>query len=419
LSAVTQLAGKAELLLPGGETVVRVDGRTFLVANAVPGDRVAIELTGKQRGAERARLVEVLESSTFRVSAPCPVAAECGGCALQYLESSRHASIKSEWVREAFRNCMNEGSVWIAASEASPNSRRRLRWYVGRDDAGLFLGFRAANSHRVIRHAQCLCATDALNSLRKTIESSLDLKPYDSVQAVHLSDGIHLILEGGKSTGAFEPPFEAIEGLPVQWWQRKGEVTRPFRSPAIKFHDLVPSAGSEKLAIRIGADDFIQGQEEGNCTIIRQLMEWCEGARFVVDLFCGVGNLSLPLAAGGARVVGAELNPASVKAANANAKSLKVDAKYVQANLFESFDCEPFAGADVLILDPPRRGAKKVCSMMGRLLPAKIAMVNCDVASGGRDGEILQSLGYRMKALRALDLFPYTGHVEAMSLWVR
>jgi len=413
------LSGIAESLLPGGEALVRANDGVFLVANAVPGDRIQFEKLGRQRGAERARLVEVLESSPFRVSPPCPVATECGGCALQFLEPSRHAEVKSEWVREAFRNCVNEGSAWIPASDASPNSRRRLRWYVGRDDAGLFLGFRAANSHRVVRHAQCLCATDALNSLRNAIENSLDLKPYDAVQAVHLSDGIHLILESGKSADEFEPPFEAIEALPVQWWQRKGDVTRPFRSPAIKFHDLIPSAVGTKLAIRIGPDDFIQGQEEGNCVIIRQLIDWCEGARFVVDLFCGVGNLSLPVAAGGVRVIGAELNPASVKAANANAKALKVDVKYVQANLFESFDCESFAGADVLILDPPRRGAKKACSMMGRLLPAKIVMVNCDVASGGRDGEILQSLGYRMKALRALDLFPYTGHVEAMSLWVR
>lgn len=118
-------------------------------------------------------------------------------------------------------------------------------------------------------------------------------------------------------------------------------------------------------------------------------------------------------------MVGAELNRASVQAANANARQLGLNAQYKQVNLFETFDAESYAGADLIILDPPRRGAKKVCEMMGRLLPAKIIMINCDPASGGRDAGTLHSLGYRLHTLRALDLFPYAGHVEAMSLWVR
>lgn len=413
------LSGRAESLLPGGEALVRSDDRLFLVANAVPGDVIRFEPAGRQRGAGRGRLVDVIESSPNRVAPPCAVASECGGCALQYLDASVHAGLKSEWVRESFRNCLHDGVEWIAASDSSLNSRRRLRWYIGRDNGGAFAGFRAANSHQVIRHASCLCATDSLNQLRQRLESSIDTWNFESFQAVQLADGIHLILEGGDVPDGIASQVAEIDGLPVQWWSRKGGVTRPATSPALKFHDRVPAADGRDLAIRIGPDDFIQGQAEGNRAMIRQLAKWCEGERFVVDLFCGVGNLSLPLAAGGVRVVGAELNPASVKAANTNARALKVDAKYVQANLFETFDCEPFAGADVLILDPPRRGAKKVCSMMGRLLPAKIVMVNCDAASGGRDGEILQSLGYRLKSLRALDLFPYTGHVEAMSLWIR
>jgi len=128
--------------------------------------------------------------------------------------------------------------------------------------------------------------------------------------------------------------------------------------------------------------------------------------------------LSLPLAAAtGARVFGAELNAASVRAASRNAKALGIVSSFVVANLFESFDIEPYIGADVLILDPPRRGAKRICNQIPRLLPKKIIMVSCDVAAGAHDGALLQQHGYRLKALRALDMFPYAGHVEAMSLW--
>lgn len=412
-------SGRVESLLPGGESLLCSDGKTFLLSNAVPGDLIRFEATVKQRGAMRARLLGVVEPSKDRVTPPCPVASECGGCALQYLDSSCHIAIKSAWVKDAFRHCLTAATEWLPAAAGDTHGRRRLRWFIGCDDAGAFPGFRAANSHRVVRHDSCLTATHVLNAVRAKLEERVWLDRFESVQALHLDDGIHLILEHGKVGGDFVPPFDQVEGLPVQWWHRNGHITRPLTKPAQMFHDIVPTAAGDDLSIRIGPDDFIQGQLAGNREMVQQVIDWCAGARFVVDLFSGVGNLSLPVAAGGSRVIGAELNPASVKAANANAKRLNLDARYSTANLFENFDCEPFAGSDVLILDPPRRGAKKVCSMMGRLLPEKIVMINCDVASGGRDGEMLQSLGYRLQSLRALDLFPYTGHVEAMSLWLR
>ncbi|MFC1568045.1 methyltransferase, partial [Pseudomonadota bacterium] len=275
----------------------------------------------------------------------------------------------------------------------------------------------------VVRHHSCMTTTSELNRLRLQLESSaaeVCLGSYESVQALQVDDGIHLILEGALCPEAFDIPCHELGSIPLQWWHRDENRTIPLTKPANRFHDLLPAGDGVHISLQIGPDDFIQGQAEGNRQMIGQVIEWSRGARFVVDLFSGVGNLSLPVAkALKVKVLGAELNMASVRAANANAKRLGLDARYVQANLFEKFDVEPFAGADLLILDPPRRGAKKVCGMMGSLLPAKIIMVNCDVASGGRDGEVLQSFGYRLHTLKALDLFPYTGHIEAMSLWTR
>ena len=105
--------------------------------------------------------------------------------------------------------------------------------------------------------------------------------------------------------------------------------------------------------------------------------------------------------------------------ANASARRYGLDARYEPVNLFEPFDLSGFCGADVLILDPPRKGAKRICRSMGALLPSRIIMVNCDAASGARDAAELRQLGYHLRALRAFDLFPYTDHVEAMSLWQR
>lgn len=419
MNAGAELKGTAESLLPGGEALVRADSATYLIANAVPDDLITFSPAEKRRGARRGDLLSVVEASAKRVSPPCPVADQCGGCALQFLDPAEHSQVKSKWAFDAFHACRHANTLYLPSNPLSQTSRRRLRWYVGHDDEGVFLGFRAKASHSVVRHHECMCASSALNQLREQLEmfgESIALSSLESIQAIELNDGIHLILEGGSKHEDFSSPFSNVGGIPVQWWSRNSGGTRPLSRPVHTFHDYLPG----DISLQVGPDDFIQGLTEGNRAMIEQILEWSSGASFVVDLFSGIGNLSLPVAAAhGSRVVGAELNDASVRAANANAKRLNLNAKYMQANLFESFGVESFAGADVLILDPPRRGAKKVCSMMGSLLPAKVIMVNCDVASGGRDGEMLQSLGYRLHTLRALDLFPYTGHVEAMSLWVR
>jgi 23S rRNA (uracil1939-C5)-methyltransferase len=208
------------------------------------------------------------------------------------------------------------------------------------------------------------------------------------------------------------------QGLKLQYWCRDKEGLRAFSKPVHQLYDNLPTDTGD-IAIHIGPDDFVQGQKSGNHVMIKQILAWSAGAKHVVDLFSGAGNLSLPLAASGMQILGAEVNDASVRAANANAKRLKLPATYQQSDLFGRFDASPFVGADILIVDPPRKGAKKVCSLMNRLLPKKVILVHCDVLSGARDALEMKAQGYRLQALRALDLFPYSGHVESMSLWTR
>jgi 23S rRNA (uracil1939-C5)-methyltransferase len=262
-----------------------------------------------------------------------------------------------------------------------------------------------------------MVVTDALQSLREALEPVLAAEIM-SVRAVQLWDGIHVLFEAqGKASHQLSLP-ECTDEFPIQYWWHDGAHIRPLSRPVRHIHDLLPT-GNKDIQIRIGPEDFVQGQYEGNQMLIRQVLEWGRGAQSVVDLFCGVGNLSLPLAhALNVEVHGAEVGAQSVKAASDNAKSLGVQARYQQLNLFEPCNLEPFAGADVLILDPPRKGARMVCSQMGSLLPGKIIMISCDVAAGARDATMLQSHGYRLRELKAMDMFPYAGHVEALSLWM-
>ncbi len=414
---VSLIEGKAERLLPGGEAIVRSGEVNVLVPNAVGGDLLQVQIQSRRRGIERGKIVKIIQPSPQRVTAPCPVAAVCGGCALQYLGFEDQAELKSGWVSHAFKSLKQPDTEWIPVSPASKRFRRRLRWVVGRDEQGAFLGYFAPASHQPVRHSNCIVVTAELNELHHLLENQLELGGLYSVQAVQLSDGIHIILEG-QSCPDMNPDKMKLS-LPLQLWWRSDGITRPLHKPVKQFHDVLP-AGGQHIHIAVGPDDFVQGQVEGNNEMISQIQHWSGSAHRIADLFCGIGNLSLPLAkATGATVFGAELNTASVSAAQANAKRLGITARFSQANLFEDFDMEPFIGADVLILDPPRRGAKRICSNIMRLLPATIIMVSCDPAAGARDGALLKQHGYKLAALRALDLFPFAGHVEAMSYWIK
>jgi len=426
MEAKPLISGYAERLLPGGEALVRHQNKQFLISNAVPGDTVQCRIEGKRRGMLRGRVEARIHASAMRVEASCKVAGKCGGCALQFLDSACHAAVKSAWIREAFSSFIDPGTVWCPVREkAECGQRRRTRWWRAEDSDGVFLGFRARGSHSVVRAPACQMVSPEIDELRLHIQNNIP-DSVESVQMTRLSDGIHVVFEARTEdididTVRYLAPsmMELSLAVPIVPWWRSSSATVPLNHPVKTLHDRVP-AGDTLIQLPVGPDDFVQGHATGNADMVRQVQEWAGSPRFVADFFCGIGNLSLPLAYhANTEVRGADATVSSIRLANASAKTLGVDAHYETINLFEPFDLSIFAGADVLILDPPRKGAKRICRSMGTLLPASIIMVNCDVASGARDAGELHKLGYRLRALRAFDLFPYSGHVEAMSLWRR
>ena len=410
-----QYKATVEAILPGGEGLVREHNNTVLIPNTVVGDIIQFQYTEKKRGVFRGEITAMITPSSQRVQAKCPVAQTCGGCALQNLSQSTQAELKNNWVTDAFQAFITQHtSITPEVPQAAELSgRRRVRWFM---DNGS-LGFRKRFSHNIIHTNTCIAITQGLDTLRAQLEITQLPKSIQSIQAVELSNGTHIILESEQSCPAdFIPPKQDNQ----QWWWRKLETPsiKALHKPIQTLFDSIQIAKNKSINIQIGPNDFIQGHAKGNQTLIQQILDWSKGANRVVDLFSGCGNLSLPLAATHSEVVGAELNPASVKAANRNAKRLGLNASYQTLDLFGNFSTEPFINADILILDPPRKGAKRICQQIGQFFPKKIIMVNCDIAAGARDAKALAHAGFKLKALRPLDLFPYTGHVEALSLWV-
>ncbi len=377
-----------------------------------------IRIGERRRGAYRGRIIRLKAPSGQRLAEPgCPTALTCGGCALQFVRTAYQAETKNGWVRDALTPHLTAHVVFqgIIPDEVVTGSRRRVRWWQGSDDRGAFWGFHGRASHDVMRHDDCMVATPNIRMLHRQLEE-VPLPEVDSLQVTELADGMHAVLDSGHP-GSLPPLPEKVGEFPVQWWLRSGNEINPLHKPVHRLHELLP-AGGEWINLDVGPDDFIQASRAGNEAMIRQVQVWSKGARRVADMFSGFGNLSLPLAAAlKVSVVGAEVRAASVAAANHSARGLGLDARYLQANLFEDFDLSPFTGMDVLILDPPRRGASRICKVLPVLLPRKIVLISCDIASGARDAGMIARQGYHLEAVRVLDMFPFAGHVEAMSLW--
>ncbi len=417
-----QYTGIVEVILPGGEGLVREHNNTVLIPNTVVGDEIQFQYTQKKRGAFRGIITDIITASPQRIQAICPVAQDCGGCALQNMSQATQAELKSQWVTDAFRAFTTEHTNIITPNPHHQGfaGRRRVRWFL---DKGK-LGFRKRFSHSIVHTETCMAITQNLDALRNTLETMNLPESIQSIQAVELSNGTHIILESEQGVAAdFTPPAQDKQ----QWWWRKLNTPsiKALHKPIQPLFDQIQlpnkqsKQNNQETGIEIGPNDFVQGHAAGNQTLVSQILEWSQDSQRVVDLFSGCGNLSLPLAATGKEVMGAELNPASIKAANNNAKRLQVDATYQVQNLFDSFSYEPFIGADTLILDPPRKGAKRICQNINKLFPKQIIMINCDVAAGARDAKALSDAGFKLKVLRPLDLFPYTGHVEVLSLWAQ
>ncbi len=410
--------GHIEAVAYGGDGIIHHHGQTIFIPNTVAGDKALYQVTDKKRGVWRAEVIKLLAPAQDRIKPPCMVANACGGCSLQYMHLAAQTKLKTSWVLDAFKPFITKATVFAPLKqEHKPGfaGRRRVRWFRKGDKLGFYQRF----SHHVVHSDTCIALSKTLDTLRKELEEMALPSTVASIQAVELSNGIHIILESEHDCpDGFIPSIAKDQ----QWWWRKrnSPAIQALHKPVLTLFDNINlhPFKHETLNIQIGANDFVQGHQQGNQALVSQVLEWCQGSKRVVDLFSGCGNLSLPVAAAlDARVVGAELNPASVKAANNNAKRLNLHATYQTLDLFKTFAIEPFVGADTLILDPPRKGAKRICQHINQLFPKQIIMVNCNLAAAKRDANALANAGFTLKALRPLDLFPYSGHVETLSLW--
>ena len=387
-----------ERLVPGGDGLAHAAGRTLFVPLAAPGDRLRVRVERVRGTVGFARILEVLAPSPLRVPPPNPVLARCGGCDFQHLAYEAQLAAKAEIVRDCLRRIAGvepPAEIPIAPSPRQWGYRGRAEW---RHDAQRgVLGYVEGGSHRV-----CDLTHDPL------VEPAL---------AVVLGELRGRLAGGGLPGDA--PEFRAAAGddgvslSPPLVGDEPARVTRIIAGERYAFD----------------ADCFFQANPGVLPALVEEALRFAPGAAPgvdpgadrspAVDLYCGVGLFTLPLARRFPRVVGVESHPrtsgfAARNAAEAGLGNVGIETMPVGrwlADHWRSYGRAPF-----LLVDPPRVGLD-AATLGGilRLRPDRVAYVSCDPATLARDLKALLGGGYRLERVAAVDMFPQTHHVEIVA----
>jgi 23S rRNA (uracil1939-C5)-methyltransferase len=387
-------------ILPDGRVAGRTeDGRTVRFSGALPGDRVLLSPTSTQGRTIDAELVEILEPSPDRVTAPCAHSSACGGCDLDALSQAGRATALTLMVARAFRH----DAVQFVPSPRPTGHRARIKLLLREGK----LGYTAPRSHTFVPIEGCAIARPEVDAARATLASWLAADPRrgEGLAEVELrSDGQRAVY-AFRSEAKGHPDRAALAEL--------GDVALDDRALSGN-PTLTLSVGG--VSLRASPASFYQVNLEIDALLVQHVTDAlvAQKAERVLDLYAGIGNLGLPLAHRGVPVVAVEVPGPGSEDLRFNAK--QVGRADVVATRVERFDPSRTA-FDAVILDPPRAGAPGVLAKVSRNRPRAIAYVSCFAPNAARDlGELR---GYHIASITAFDMFPDTHHVETVVILER
>ena len=419
-----------------GHGIARIDGKVTFVDDALAGERAEITVYRKHAKYNSAHAVSILKSSAQRTTPRCQYFGRCGGCSMQHLEASAQVAAKQRVLEENLARIGKvtpdvvmrplHGPSWAYRTRARMSAR-----FVDKK-GGVLVGFREKRSSFITEMSSCEVLTPDVSALIQPLrEMMAHLSNASRIPQVEIAVGEHItvllfrLLEPWSDDDrTLVRSFAELHQIQV-WEQSKGpDTVRPFWpdiAPELSYS--LPEFG---LTMPFRPTDFTQVNVAINRALVSRAMRLLQpkaGER-IADLFCGLGNFSLPIATSGADVLGIEGSPELVARARENALRNKLpNAHFVVGNLFEMTP-EKFSTLgkiDKLLIDPPRSGAAElVKSLPDSGAPQRIVYVSCDAATLARDaGELCHNKGYRLAAAGVANMFPHTAHVESIALFER
>ncbi|MEI6704656.1 MAG: 23S rRNA (uracil(1939)-C(5))-methyltransferase RlmD, partial [Deltaproteobacteria bacterium] len=412
----------------GGNGVCRIDGKVCFVPFSCPGDHVSLRITAQKKSYTTAVLDEIITPSPLRIAPLCPLFGACGGCHWQHISYPAQVEHKRSILAEALWRGARVPAELIADSVAAAmpfGYRSRLQFKVSAGNGAVRIGFYRQGSHLVEDAVEgCPIAAPAVNQVLSRFRSILQSYPdRASISQLSIDAGDSHVLVIIHHSGKVTAKNKAyLAGQASHCWPCTGlflksdthsKSEKLWGSPDISYSMNQADSDEKQLVLTYPPGGFAQVHQVQNRTmlaIIKQLGAFT-GAEQLLDLYCGNGNFSLPLAAEVASVVGIEGNADSIRAAEYNMLFNKV------ANT--QFFCDDVASSvcrladqgrkfDTVLLDPPRAGAGDAVADIVKLQPQKIIYVSCDPGTLARDCGLLSGNGYRVVTSVPIDMFPQT-----------
>lgn len=390
-----------ERILPGGLGLAHAEGRTVMVSLSAPGDGLRVRVDRVKGNVSFASIQEIIAPSPNRVAPPCPYFGRCGGCDFQQMTYQAQLNAKVEIIRDCLRRLARIENIPDFQIKAAPNPwhyRSRAQWQY--DSISQRLGYFERGSRQVCDVSECAVLAPelqhTLDSLRELMRDSLLPEDVRDFRAVKGDEGVSL-------TPSVSRALVREGSGPLKDGERVSNITRAIHGETYQ----------------LNADSFFQANDD----LVPQLIDTAIAdatGETALDLYCGVGLFTLPLARRFKHLIGVEADSGAVSFTRkglANAGLINVDVAnrnvgdWLADNAVPAFPHPP----DFLLLDPPRTGAEsRVINGIIKLMPQRISYVSCDPATLARDLKKLLAGGYILHSLTAFDMFPQTHHVETV-----
>lgn len=421
-----------------GQGIAHHEGKVVFVEGALPGERVLARVKRRKPSYDKAKVERVLKPSSQRARPPCPHFGVCGGCAMQHLEPAAQIAVKQRSLEDALEHIGKVRPLQILPALQGPTlgyrHRARLSVRLVQKKGGVLVGFRERGSSYVADMQSCLVLPPHVSALLMPLRELIG-----SLSQPHRMPQIEVAV--GDAATVFclrhlEPLTPAdLDRLrefgqrhAIDWWlQPKGPDTAhpldPARADALAY--ALPAYG---LRMHYKPADFTQVNPHINQVLIARALDLLgiQPDDRVADLFCGLGNFSLPLATRSRAVVGIEGSATLVARAREDAarQGLAERTEFAELNLFE-VDAGWLRGLghfDRMLIDPPREGALAVAQALAELAPderpRRVVYVSCNPATLARDAGVLCHVGgWTLKAAGAVNMFPHTAHVESIAVF--
>ena len=421
-----------------GRGVAHVDGKTIFIGGALPYERVTYRSYRKKTSFENADVVEVLKSSSTRVTPHCPHFGVCGGCSMQHVDANAQVAMKQRVLEDNLKHIGKVRPEVVLSPIAGPawhyRHRARMSARFVAKKGGVLVGFHEKRSSFIAQMQSCAIMpthiSDLIMPLRELVAGLSICQRMPQIEVAVGSQVSVLVFRN------MEPITEADEQLlrqfvdrysttdqPLQiWLQPKGPDTcyplYPLDAPRLTYD--IADFGIE---MPYNPTEFTQVNPQINRVMVKRALRLLDpqpGER-IADMFCGIGNFTLPIARSGATVLGMEGSATLVRRAEENAahNGLTASTSYQEANLFEvtADSLSALGRFDKMLIDPPRDGAVQLIKALNDdNAPRRIVYVSCNPATLARDAEILVHLkGYTLKAAGIINMFPHTAHVESIA----